>query len=238
MAKKKLQHFSEMKTFSCVFEPENEEMRSDNNPIKGRWKRDYFQNANPITVELGCGKGEYTIALARMHPNRNFVGIDVKGARLWRGAKTVAQSKMKNVAFLRIKIEFLTHFFAPSEIEELWLTFSDPQLGDHKGSKRLTAQKFLERYRQVLSHDGNIYVKTDSDFLYSKTLEVIAAGEHRLIKKSPDIYGRDFTQFSPAERDILGVKTFYEQMFLEREEKINYIHFQLNDAFHQARREA
>lgn len=238
MAKKKNQRFEEMKSFPCVFEPENEVMRTDNHFLKGKWHSDFFKNQNPITIELGCGKGEYTIALAGMNPKRNFVGIDIKGARLWRGAKTVQQSGMKNVAFLRIKIEFLEHFFAPGEVQDIWLTFSDPQPRDHKGTKRLTAETFLNRYRKILASDGNIHVKTDSDFLYIETLKVIEKGNHKLVQHSPDIYGGDFMKFSAGEREILGVKTFYESKFLAEKQNINYIHFQLNDAAHQAIREA
>lgn len=238
MAKKKNQRFAEMKSFSSVFEPENEIMRTDNHFMKGQWHDLFFKNQNPITIELGCGKGEYTIALAGMNPQRNFIGIDIKGARLWRGAKTVEQSGMKNVAFLRIKIEFLEHFFAPGEVQNIWLTFSDPQPRDHKGTKRLTAESFLNRYSRILADGGNIHVKTDSDFLYHQTLKTIEKGNHKLIKHSPDIYGGDFMKFSAAEREILGVKTFYESKFLAVQKNINYIHFQLNDTAHQAIREA
>jgi len=238
MAKKKLQHFAELKTFKCVFEPENDEMTSGDHPMKGRWHADYFGNENPITLELGCGKGEYTIALAGMYPKRNFIGVDIKGARLWRGAKTVDQSGMKNVAFLRIKIEFLTHFFAPNEIQDIWLTFSDPQPRDHKGTKRLTAQSFLDRYAEIMAPTGDIHVKTDSDFLYRETLKVIEKGKHKPVIHSPDIYGNDHSKFTPEQREILGVKTFYEGKFLAEKENINYIHFQLNEQSYKNQREA
>jgi len=237
MAKKKLQRFAEMKSFDCVFEPDNAVMTSGNYHMKGQWHADYFGNKNPITLELGCGKGEYTIALAGMYPKRNFIGIDIKGARLWRGAKTVEQSGMKNVAFLRMKLEFITSFFAPGEVSDIWLTFSDPQPLDHKGTKRLTAQSFLDRYARILAPDGNIHVKTDSDFLYNETLKVIEKGNHNLLTHSPDIYGPDFMKFTPAQREILGVKTFYEGKFLAKKENINYIHFQLNEQSYQTQRE-
>src|SRR5690554_6924254 len=191
MAKKKLQHFAELKTFKCVFEPENDENTSGDHPTKGRWQAKYFGNENPITLELGCGKGEYTIALAGMYPKRNFIGVDIKGARLWRGAKTVDQSGMKNVAFLRIKIEFLTHFFAPNEIQDIWLTFSDPQPRDHKGTKRLTAQSFLDRYAEIMALDGNIHVKTDSDLLYRETLKVIEKEKQKTVIHSHNIVVTD-----------------------------------------------
>lgn len=229
MAKKKLKHFAEMKTFRCVFEPDKEVMLTGDYYMKGNWNRDYFQNDNPITLELGCGKGEYTIALAGMYPNRNFIGIDIKGARMWRGAKTVEQSGMKNVAFLRIKIEFISHFFAPGEVKDIWLTFSDPQPRDKKGSRRLTAQRFLDRYAQIMAPDGDIHVKTDSDLLYRETMKVIREKNHNPIIHASDIYGEDHRRLTPKQREILAVKTFYESKFLAQNEKIKYIHFQLNE---------
>ncbi|NEN22956.1 tRNA (guanosine(46)-N7)-methyltransferase TrmB [Cryomorpha ignava] len=233
MAKKKLQRFAEMKAFDCVFEPENDVMTGGDFHMKGRWHSDYFGNRNPITLELGCGKGEYTIALAGMYPKRNFIGIDIKGARLWRGAKTVDQSGMDNVAFLRMKVEFISNFFAPGEVQDIWLTFSDPQILDHKGTKRLSAQSFLDRYAKILARDGNIHVKTDSNFLYDATLKAIEKGAHKLLTHSNDIYGSGFSDFTLAQREILGVRTFYEGKFLAKKENINYIHFQLNEQAHQ-----
>ena len=237
MAKKKLQRFAEMKEFDCVFEPENDVMTGGDYHMKGRWHSDYFANQNPITLELGCGKGEYTIALAGMYPNRNFIGIDIKGARLWRGAKTVEQSGMDNVAFLRMKVEFISNFFAPGEVQDIWLTFSDPQILDHKGTKRLSAQSFLDRYSKILAPDGNIHVKTDSNFLYDATLKAIENGDHKLLTHSNDIYGNGFLDFTSAQREILGVRTFYEGKFLAKKENINYIHFQLNEQAYQTQRE-
>ena len=233
MAKKKLQHFAEMKTFNCVFEPDNETMTGGNFYMKGNWHRDYFKNDNPITLELGCGKGEYTIALAGMYPNRNFIGIDIKGARMWRGAKTVEKSQMKNVAFLRMKIEFITSFFAPGEVDEIWLTFSDPQPRDRKGSKRLTAARFLEKYAGILTPHGSVHVKTDSDLLYRETMKTIREEAHKPIIHAEDIYGKDHNRFSLPQREILSVKTFYENKFLAENEKIKYIHFKLNEQLYQ-----
>lgn len=233
MAKKKLQQFAELKTFKCVFEPDNETVIGENFYMKGNWHRDYFKNENPITLELGCGKGEYTIALAGMFPNRNFIGIDIKGARMWRGAKTVEQSQMKNVAFLRMRIEFITHFFASGEVDEIWLTFSDPQPRDRKGSKRLTAQRFLEKYSEILTPGGSVHVKTDSDVLYRETMKTILEGNHEPVIHADDIYGNDHNRFSPQQREILSVRTFYENKFLAENEKIKYIHFQLNEQLYQ-----
>lgn len=233
MAKKKLQQFAEMKTFNCVFEPDNEVMIGGDYHMKGNWHRNYFKNDNPITLELGCGKGEYTIAMAGMFPHRNFIGIDIKGARMWRGAKTVEQSQMKNVAFLRMKIEFISHFFAAGEVAEIWLTFSDPQPRDRKGSKRLTAQRFLEKYADVLTPGGSVHVKTDSDLLYRETMKTISEQNHTPMIHAEDIYGKDHNRFSLQQREILSIKTFYENKFLAEKEKIKYIHFQLNEQHYQ-----
>ncbi len=226
-----------MDGFDCVFQPSNEEMVSGTYHMKGRWLMDYFKNSNPITLELGCGKGEYTIALAGMYPNRNFIGIDVKGARLWRGAKTAVQARMGNVAFIRTKIEFINSFFAEAEVEEIWLTFSDPQLRDHKGTKRLSSSLFLGRYARILSPHGTIHLKTDSDFLYHRTLETIAADGHCILTASANVYGADMAIFTAEQREILAVKTFYEQKFLAKGENINYVHFELHDQAYQAQRE-
>lgn len=232
MAKKKLQHFAEMKTFPCVFEPSNEVMVSGIHPIKGNWKTSYFKNDNPITIELGCGKGEYTIALARKYPNRNFVGADIKGARLWRGSKTVDDEGILNAAFVRTKIEFINTFFDEGEVDEIWLTFSDPQPKDKKGTKRLTGNEFNERYRKLLKKDGVIHVKTDSVFLYERTLEVIAENNHHIIDNTADLYGADFAKFSDDMQEILNVKTFYEMKFLSQGMPIHYVSFRLNNGSH------
>jgi tRNA (guanine-N7-)-methyltransferase len=232
MAKHKLAHVAEMKTFSCVFEPENEVMIAPNYFMKGRWNNDFFKNDQPITIELGCGKGEYTIALARKYPHRNFIGIDIKGARLWRGSKTADEEQMPNVAFLRIKIEFIENFFSAGEVDEIWLTFSDPQPKDKKGTKRLTSQLFMNRYGRLLKPGGEIHVKTDSRFLYDETMKMIGLGGHHIIESSADIYGIDFAKFSPDQQEILQVKTFYERKFLGIGNPIHYIRFQLNDSTH------
>jgi tRNA (guanine-N7-)-methyltransferase len=229
MGKKKLQHFAEMETFGCMFQPSKAEMVSGAHHMKGKWKSDYFKNDHPITLELGCGKGEYAIALARKYPERNFIGVDVKGARLWRGGRTAEDEKLANVAFIRTKIEFITTFFAPAEVAEIWLTFSDPQIGDHKGSKRLSGEAFLTRYREFLAPKHLIHVKTDSAFLRKCTAETIATGGHVLHALTADLYGSDFEKFSEEEREILAVKTFYEEKYLMKGIMINYVKFSLSD---------
>jgi len=232
MGKNKLRRFAEMKKQSCVFEPDKEILLQDLFDMKGKWAT-YFGNENLITVELGCGKGEYTLALARKYPDRNFIGMDVKGARIWRGSKTAEEEGIPNVAFVRTKIEFINFVFGRNEISQIWLTFSDPQPKDKKGTKRLSGWAFLKRYGKLLKRDGLIHVKTDSQIFYDSTLETIAEGDHQLLKSESDIYGEGWSEFSEEERDILQVKTFYEQKWLAIGKKIKYIRFKLNDSYYQ-----
>jgi tRNA (guanine-N7-)-methyltransferase len=232
MGKNKLARFAEMKGFSCVFEPAKREVLNQEFDLRGKWREAYFGNDRPITLELGCGKGEYTLALAGQKPDENFIGIDVKGARLWRGAKTVQEEGMENVAFVRTKIEFINSLFAKDEVDEIWLTFSDPQPKDKKGTKRLTGTPFLKRYAGLLKPGGLIHVKTDSRLLYDSTLETLQAGGHRLHKQTDDLYGSGMSNFSPQEREILRVKTFYERKWLEEGKNIHYLRFSLNESYH------
>lgn len=223
MAKKKLQHFAEMKTFDCVFEPSNQEMIAGESELRGNWSEAVFKNANPITLELGCGKGEYTIALAKKYPNQNFIGVDVKGARLWRGSKTADEEGIKNVAFLRTKVEFIETFFAPLEVAEVWLTFSDPQPKDRKGTKRITSEYFLKKYQRILNNPKTIHLKTDSSFLYERTLEALNSFRHEKIYNTSNLYATSKDTFTEKEWELLNVKTFYEQKFLNLGSKIHYI---------------
>ncbi|MEM9050658.1 MAG: tRNA (guanosine(46)-N7)-methyltransferase TrmB [Bacteroidota bacterium] len=233
MGKNKLRRFAEMKTQSCVFEPEKQILLDDQFEMKGKWDS-FFGNSNPITIELGCGKGEYTLALAKKYPNRNFVGVDVKGARIWRGSKTAEEESIPNVAFVRTKIEFINQIFAENEVSEIWLTFSDPQPKDKKGTKRLSGWAFLRRYGKLLRPDSLINIKTDSQFFYDATLETIGEGEHRLIRSKDDIYGIHWKEFNPDEQEILNVKTFYEKKWLAIGKKIKFLQFKLNDEYYQA----
>jgi tRNA (guanine-N7-)-methyltransferase len=232
MGKNKLRHFAEMKEQSCVFEPEKEVLIEDQFEMKGKWAS-FFGNDYPITIELGCGKGEYTLALARKYPERNFVGLDVKGARIWRGSKTAEEEGLLNVAFVRIKIEFVNFVFDFNEISQIWLTFSDPQIKDKKGTKRLSGWAFLLRYGKLLKNDGMIHVKTDSQIFYDSTLETIEKGEHYLLKSNGDIYGEGWKEFNEEEQEILVVKTFYEEKWLAIGKKIKYLRFKLNDSHYQ-----
>lgn len=228
-SKNKLYKFKENETFRCLVQPAMEEIFHRDHPLKGNWGRTMFGNNHPIVLELGCGKGEYTIALAERHPEKNFIGVDIKGARLWKGAKYANDKPLPNVAFLRIRIEFIESLFAADEISEIWITFADPQV--HKPRKRLTSPIFLERYRKFLQsgsaddETGTIHLKTDSQLLHESTLEVIREGGHRLIEADSDIYGS-----GRAENDeILCVKTFYEQYFLAQGLPITYLRFKLSN---------
>ena len=221
MGKDKLRRFAENLTFDCMIQPEFEDIFHRDHPLKGRWHEDFFHNDKPIVLELGCGKGEYTIALAQRDPDRNYIGIDIKGARMWRGAKTATEQKMQNVAFVRTRIEFINSFFGEGEISEIWITFPDPQLKTRRAKKRLTAPLFLERYAQMLSEDGVINLKTDSQHLFAYTSAVIDHFSLPCEVANDDIYGSGYAD------EVLSVKTAYEQMFLERGLPITYTRFSL-----------
>jgi tRNA (guanine-N7-)-methyltransferase len=227
MGKDKLRKFAENKTFDHVIEPEVKSFIDNDHPKKGKWKSEVFGNDNPITLELGCGKGEYTVGLAKRFPDRNFVGVDIKGARIWRGAKTVEEEQLDNVAFLRTKIEFIDRFFAASEVEEIWLTFSDPQPKDEKGSKRLSSPKFLERYRRFVNPGGIINVKTDSRLFYDYTMEVVKEECLELLIHNDNIYEGFLSKLSEEMQDVLSIRTFYERKWLGEGIPIKFIKFKL-----------
>ena len=189
--------------------------------MKGRWKREFFGNDNPLVLELGCGKGEYTVALAERNPSCNYIGIDIKGARMWRGAKTATERGMNNVGFIRTRIEFINSFFAEGEVDEIWITFPDPQLKTRRAKKRLTSPLFLERYSRMLSGDGVINLKTDSQHLFNYTSAVIEHYGLPCEVSNSDIYGTGYAD------EVLSVKTAYEKMFLERGLPITYTRFSL-----------
>lgn len=225
MAKRKLAQFAENELFPHVIQPTSQELKQQTFPLKGRWRTDFFKNQNPVILELGCGKGEYSVALGRRYPNKNFIGVDVKGARIWRGAKTVEEESIPNVAFLRTRIDFIASAFGPEEVDEIWLTFSDPVI---KGSenRRLTSRIFMERYRRILKPDAVIHLKTDSDFLYQFTLGQIEQHQYELLQKTPDIYNT-LDEFDEEMREVIQIKTFYEQKFLAEGENINYCRFRI-----------
>jgi len=225
MGKNKLKRFAENKTFPHFFEPTRDELLEGRFPLKGNWRRSFFKNDHPIVLELGCGKGDYTVALARRFPEKNFIGIDIKGARMWRGAKTALEEGLPNVAFLRMQIELIDKAFAPAEVNEIWLTFPDPQLKFKRTKHRLTNPTFLQLYRRILTPDHTLHLKTDSEFLYGYTLGILEAGGHQILYAHHDIYANPH-----APELAVGIRTFYEQKWLAEGKKITYIRFRLAGA--------
>lgn len=219
MGKNKLKKFAEMKQFSCVLEYPREELLKTGFPFIGKWNSDFFKNDNPIVVELGCGKGEYTVGLAKSDPSHNYVGIDIKGARMWRGAKTVEEEGIANAGFLRAEIENIRSFFTPDEVSEIWITFPDPQM--QKTRKRLTSTRFLEYYRGILAPDGIVNLKTDSPFLYEYTRRLVHLNGFEILMETDDLYGSGLAD------PISSIKTFYEQQWLSRGKKIKMLSFRL-----------
>ena len=220
MGKNKLKKFAEMETFDNVFQYPFAVVERDGFPLKGRWKSDFFKNDNPIVLELGCGKGEYAVGLARRFPEKNYIGVDIKGARMWPGAKSAVKEGVSNVAFLRTNIELITRFFEPGEVSEIWITFPDPQM--KKVRKRLTSSRFLELYREILVADGIVHLKTDSPFLYTYTDALVKLNNMPTEVNTSDLYHSDIVD------DILEIKTFYEQQWLDRGLTIKYIKFHLD----------
>ncbi len=224
MGKNKLGRFAEMETFRNVFQPALDIHSTEPHHLAGSWNP-YFQNNNPITLELGCGKGEYTVGMAQMMPNRNFIGVDIKGARIWRGAKTAHEEQITNVAFLRTRIDFIHRFFGPQEVSAIWLTFSDPQA--EKPNKRLTSKLFIDRYKLFLTPDALIHVKTDSDLFYHSTLQQIGEHGYTLLERSENVYTDLVNRVDPSMADILRIQTFYEQHWLKMGKTIKYLCFRV-----------
>ncbi len=219
MAKRKLARFAEMSTFDNVLQPEFKEVFNSDHPIKGKWGELFFKNNNPLILELGCGKGEYTLELARRFPDKNFIGVDIKGARIWRGAKTALEENITNAGFLRTRIEFIGSLFQRDEVGEIWLTFPDPQ--PKKSKKRLSSGRFLNYYRNFVRPGGSIHLKTDNEDLFQYTLSLVKANDLIIEHQTDNLYGNDHCD------EILGIKTFYERQFLEKGMKIYYLHFRL-----------
>lgn len=213
MGKDKLRRFAEIATFENVIELES------GKPLKGNWAGQQFKNNNPLILELGCGKGEYTVNLARLYPEKNFIGIDYKGNRIWRGAKTAIEENIPNVAFLRIQIENLLDYFSENEVDEIWITFPDPQPQVSREKKRLTSVRFLEKYKQILKNGAPVHLKTDSDLLYAYTCEKIR--ELGLIThvQTDDLYASGLSD------EVLSIKTYYEKKYLAHNKNINYLKF-------------
>lgn len=223
MGKDKLKRFSQILTFNNVIQPEID-FHSKDDDLKGNWST-VFNNKNPLVLELGCGAGEYTVALAKDYPNKNFIGIDIKGARIWKGAKAALDEGLSNVKFLRTKVDFITKFFGENEVNEIWLTFSDPQ--PKKPRKRLTSKLFTDRYLEFLKINGIIHLKTDSDLLYDFTLEEINFNKFNLLKNITNVYEESYTN-SQELKKILFIKTFYEKKWLDLNKTIKYLAFNIH----------
>ena len=221
MGKKKLVRFRELESLEKVFQPPLEEIFQKDFHLKGRWKKEVFGNDHPLVLELGCGKGEYTTGLARNNPAKNFMGLDIKGARMWTGARTALDEGLYNVAFLRTRIDFINSFFAHDEVEEIWITFPDPQEKRRRIKKRLPGALFLNKYREFLKDGGKVHLKTDNRELYLDTLEMVQYNELPLVQNSDDIYGEDW------EDESVSIQTYYEKIFLAEGKAINYICFRL-----------
>jgi len=211
MGKDKLRRFAEIETFANVLQLD------EGKPFKGCWSARHFGNDKPLILELACGKGEYTVNLAKLFPEKNFIGIDYKGNRIWRGAKTALEEGISNVAFLRIQIENLLDYFAEGEVSEIWITFPDPQPQISREKKRLTSPRFLEKYRIVFNKEGILHLKTDNDDLHAYTLEKIKELDLNLLSRTEDLYKSDLVN------EILSIKTYYEKKYLLHDKNINYL---------------
>lgn len=228
MSKNKLSKFADMATYDHVIEAPFQTPTSEPHPLRGRWHKDFFKNDNPIVLELGCGRGEYCIGLGRLFPDKNFIGVDIKGARMWSGATEALEEGLTNVGFLRTHIEFIYKFFAPGEVSEIWLTFSDPQM--KKATKRLTSTHFMERYRHFLVDGGLVHLKTDSRFLFTYTDLMVAANGLPVEFRTDDLYHTLAASENAEVSRILGIRTYYEQQWLDRGLSIKYLKFRLPQA--------
>jgi tRNA (guanine-N7-)-methyltransferase len=244
VGKNKLARWAELESFDNVIQPAIDELPGKDHPVKGKWREKIFRNANPVVLELGCGKGEYTIGLATMFPDKNYVGVDIKGARMWRGAKTSNERNLTNVAFLRTRIEFINSFFSDDEADEIWITFPDPHAGGRNSNKRLTSPWYLNAYRRFLKNKGLVHLKTDNTELFNFTRKIVTHNNLELVLSTTDLYSgnnRDerlssLSRYQPEESvlmssfadDILSIRTHYEDMFIKEGSKINFLSFRLD----------
>jgi tRNA (guanine-N7-)-methyltransferase len=220
-SKNKLKRFRENDNFTNVIQPTREEAVIDGLNLKGNWNKSFFKNDNPIVLELGCGKGEYSVNLAKMYPNKNFLGVDIKGARFWRGAKTALEENLTNVGFLRTQIELIANLFAENEVDEIWITFPDPQIKYKRTKHRLTNEEFLEKYKSILKKDGVMHLKTDSEFMHGYTLGLLHGLRVEIEFAHHDVYGIG----DEAPKEVVSIQTYYESQYLEIRKKITYIRF-------------
>ena len=221
-SKNKLKRFNENETFANVVQPKRDELVNGEFNLKGQWNSSFFKNNNPLILELGCGKGEYTIGLAKKYPNKNFIGIDIKGARFWRGAKTAVEEGIENAAFLRTQIELIEYAFAEKEVNEIWITFPDPQIKYKRTKHRMTNSEFLQRYKKILKSDGVVNLKTDSEFMHGYTLGLLHGAGHEVLYANHNVYKQEG---SPEE--VTAIQTFYESQYLEKNKAITYIRFKI-----------
>ncbi|ASO04333.1 tRNA (guanosine(46)-N7)-methyltransferase TrmB [Arenibacter algicola] len=220
-SKNKLKRFKENETFRNVIQPTREEITNGSFSLKGQWN-EFFGNNNPLVLELGCGKGEYTIGMAKQNKNKNFIGIDIKGARFWRGAKTAIEDNVSNAAFLRTQIELIDGLFAPDEVSEIWITFPDPQIKYKRTKHRLTNEVFLDKYKLILKEDGTVNLKTDSEFMHGYTLGLLHGKGHEVLYANHDIYKNE-----GSPKEVLEIQTFYEKQYLDKGKPITYIKFRI-----------
>lgn len=216
--------FAENRTLPNVLQPTREEAL-DGFGMKGKWHSDFFKNTNPIVLELGCGKGEYTVGLGKAFPDKNFIGVDIKGARFWFGAKQAVTENLKNIAFLRTQIELIDNFFEKDEVDEIWITFPDPQIKYKRTKHRLTHPDFLARYKTFLKNDGLVHLKTDSEFLHGYTLGYLQGAGHEILTAHHDIYGAP--EYEPGTPLLREIRTYYEDLFSAKGKTITYIKFRI-----------
>ena len=222
MGKNKAARWAEMKSFGNVIEPLMDDIRDASHELKGKWNMSVFGNNNPLVLELGCGKGEYTVGLAGRFPEKNFIGVDIKGARIWRGAKTARENQFRNVHFLRTRIEFINSFFSEDEVSEIWITFPDPFPRARDEGRRLTSPPFLNSYRGFLANKGIVHLKTDNHQLYLYTLALVKKNNMEIITSTDDLYS------GSTDNEILSIRTHYETLFLREGKKINYLSFRMD----------
>ncbi len=219
-SKNKLKRFKENETFSNVIQPTREDVLNNSLDLKGNWKQNFFKNDNPIVLELGCGKGEYSVNLAKMFPDKNFLGIDIKGARFWRGAKTALEENIPNVGFMRTQIELVDYLFDENEIDEIWITFPDPQIKYKRTKHRMTNPDFLEKYKKILKPDGVVHLKTDSEYMHGYTLGLLQGMGLEIEYAHHDVYGT-----TNAPKEVTDIQTYYESQYLAVNKKITYLRF-------------